>query len=75
MMNTSDVLQTEPLFLLTAAEIARRTRTCDATVRRRLRGHIEPFAFLSQGKKEPSPLFPETELTAIKLAILSTNRK
>jgi len=62
---------TNPTVLITMSEICRRAGTCPRTAARKLRGNLEPVAFLAQGKKEPLALYNQADMGLIKLLLMS----
>jgi len=54
----------EPPNLMTAAEVARRLNAYPLTLRRKIRGHVSPVAYLLQARREPSPLYDQEGLSA-----------
>ena len=59
--------ESQPVELVPASEVARAAGVAPATARRRLEAAgVRPFAVLHAGNlREPSPLFPRSELPAL----------
>jgi hypothetical protein len=62
----------EPPNLATCAELARRLNIVPLTLRRKIRGKIEPAAFLLTGRRAPHPLYKIEDLQTIRRTLLST---